>query len=155
MSETPVDEGTRGDLRWGTTPRLVREVGERLRDVPAVVEADVTLTYGELAGRVRVAARAVMAAGLQPGDVAAIWAPNIHEWIIAALGVHAAGGTLVPLNTRFKGNEAGYVLERSGARLLFTVTDFLDADYVALLRAARGGPGEGRPVPSFFRCLPA
>ncbi|MCU0270634.1 MAG: FadD3 family acyl-CoA ligase [Acidimicrobiales bacterium] len=151
MSETPLDEGTRGDLRWGTTPRLVRDVGERLRDVPAVVEADLTLTYGELATRVRDAARAMMAAGLQPGDVAAVWAPNIHEWIVAALGLHAAGGTLVPLNTRFKGNEAGYVLERSGARLLFAVTDFLDADYVALLRAARGGPADGRPVSGLAR----
>ena len=87
-----------------------------------------------------------MAAGVEPGDRAAIWAPNISEWIVAALGLHSAGGVLVPLNTRFKGHEAGDVLERSGARLLFTVTDFLDTDYVALLREALGPASDERPV---------
>ena len=54
----------------------------------------------------------------------------------AALGVYAAGGVIVPLNTRFKGAEAAYILDRAKAKLLFTVTDFLDTDYVELLRAA-------------------
>src|SRR6185312_7747781 len=49
---------------------------------------------------------------------------------------YAAGGVLVPLNTRFKGTEAAHVLRTSGARFLFTVTDFLDTDYVALLEEA-------------------
>ena len=57
-------------------------------------------------------------------------------WIVAALGLYAAGGVLVPLNTRFKGTEAAHVLRTSGARFLFTVTDFLDTDYVALLEEA-------------------
>ena len=53
------------------------------------------------------------------------------------LGLHTAGAVLVPLNTRFKGNEAAYVLGKARARLLFTVTDFLDTDYVALLDGRR------------------
>ena len=59
-----------------------------------------------------------MAAGLQPGDRVGVWAPNIAEWVIAALGAIGAGGVLVPLNTRFKGAEAAFVLGRSGARFL-------------------------------------
>ena len=51
--------------------------------------------------------------------------------------LYAAGGVLVPLNTRFKGTEAAHVLRTSGARFLFTVTDFLDTDYVALLDERR------------------
>ena len=43
---------------------------------------------------------------------------------------------LVPLNTRFKGEEAAFVLGRSGARFLCTVNGFLDTDYVAMLRGA-------------------
>jgi acyl-CoA synthetase (AMP-forming)/AMP-acid ligase II len=42
----------------------------------------------------------------------------------------------VPLNTRFKGSEAAYILGRARAKVLFTVTDFLDTNYVELLRAA-------------------
>ena len=62
------------------------------------------------------AARALVAAGIEPGDRVAVWAPNSLEWIVAALGVTTAGGVLVPVNTRFKGAEAAYVLARSGAR---------------------------------------
>jgi HIP---CoA ligase len=135
-------EGTRGDLEWGTTPKLVVAAAARLGDHPAVVDGDVTISYADLAGRVEHAARAFIAAGLRPGDRASIWAPNIHEWIEAALGLHAAGGVLIPLNTRFKGHEAAYVLRKSGARLLFTVTDFLDTNYVELLEVA----GEDLPA---------
>src|SRR5688500_3704478 len=106
-TEPPADdEGKRGDLEWGTTPRLVIAGAARWGDHPAIVDGDDVISYAGLADRVEVAARAFLAAGLRPGDRAAIWAPNIAEWVIAALGLHGAGGVLVPLNTRFKGNEA-------------------------------------------------
>jgi acyl-CoA synthetase (AMP-forming)/AMP-acid ligase II len=77
-----------------------------------------------------------MAAGLAKGDRFSVWAPNIWEWPIVALGGHKAGALLVPINTRFKGREAAYVLQKARSKVLFTVTDFLDSDYVALLRSA-------------------
>ena len=112
---------------------LYAAVGE-FAEHEAVVDGEQRWTYADLGARVDQATRATMAAGLEPGDRAAIWAPNIGEWIVAALGVLAAGGVLVPLNTRFKGDEAADILLRSGARLLFTVTGFLDTDYVGMLR---------------------
>jgi acyl-CoA synthetase (AMP-forming)/AMP-acid ligase II len=63
----------------------------------------------------------------------AIWAFNSAEWIVAVLGLFQAGAVLVPVNTRFKGQEAADLLSRSGARLLLTVTDFLGTDFVAML----------------------
>ena len=82
------------------------------------------------------ATRAAIAQGIEPGDRVAIWAPNSWEWIVAALGVLGAGAWLVPVNTRFKGDEAAYVLDRADAVALFTVRGFLDTDYVAMLRDA-------------------
>ena len=130
------DSDTRGDLEFGTTPRLVRIMAERRGDAEAIVDVDagVTLTYRDLADRVHEAARAFIAAGIEPGDRVAVWAPNIWEWPVAALGAQSAGAILVPLSTRFKGREAAYVLGKSGARALFTVSGFLDIDYVAMLR---------------------
>jgi len=136
----------RGDLLWGTTPRLVRRAAETFAGRPAVVDGETVLTYEDLAAAVEQSARAFVAAGLEPGDRAAVWAPNISEWIVAALGLQSAGGILIPVNTRFKGHEAGDILDRGRARLLFTVTDFLDTDYVDLLRSAYGGPTDDRPV---------
>ena len=76
---------------------------------------------------------AAIATGIHPGDRVAIWAPNMAEWIVAALGLVGAGAALVPLNTRFKGPEAAYVLTRSRAKALFTVRGFLGIDYPAML----------------------
>jgi acyl-CoA synthetase (AMP-forming)/AMP-acid ligase II len=130
----------RGDLEWGTIPGLVRTSAERFGDREALVDGEVRLSFRELADAARQAARAAIASGIEPGDRVGIWAPNIHEWVIAALGFLSAGAVLVPLNTRFKGHEAAYILGKSGARLLATVTGFLDTDYVQLLRDAGAAP---------------
>ncbi|HEX6312600.1 MAG TPA: FadD3 family acyl-CoA ligase [Acidimicrobiia bacterium] len=134
MAETSV----RGDLEWGTIPRLVRSSASRFptREAIVDVDADLTLTFPELAAAAHEAARAFLAHGIEPGDRVAVWAPNLWEWVVAAIGAQSAGAVLVPLNTRFKGREAAYILGRARVRVLLTVSNFLDTDYVALLRDA-------------------
>ena len=129
-------EGRRGDREFGTIPGLVGIARERYAARTALEDGETALTYAALAEEVERTARAIIALGIVKGDRVALWAPNMWEWIVAALGVHAAGGVVVPINTRFKASEAGYVLKKSGARLLFTVSGFLGNDYVAMLRAA-------------------
>ncbi|MCY0955001.1 FadD3 family acyl-CoA ligase [Streptomyces sp. H27-S2] len=137
----------RGDLRWGSIAGLVREAAARYADREAVVDGRVRVSYAQLGERVERAAAACVAAGVEPGDRVAVWAPNTLEWIVSALGAVSAGAVLVPLNTRFKGVEAAYVLQRSRARLLFVTGTFLGTSYVASLRrAAADGPGDG-PLP--------
>lgn len=125
---------------WATIPELIDDAAARFADREAMVDGDVRWTFGEFRDEIHRGARALMASGIEAGDRVAIWAPNIWEWAVAALGVHVAGGVVVPINTRFKGREANYVLGNSGARMLFTVTDFLDTDYVAALRDAGDVP---------------
>ena len=126
----------RGDLEWGTIPGLLDSAAERFGPREAVVDGDTRISFEHLRVAARHAARAAIAMGVEAGDRVAIWAPNIHEWIVAALGALTAGGVLVPINTRFKGREAGFVLQKSRARLLFTVRGFLDIDYPKLLKDA-------------------
>jgi acyl-CoA synthetase (AMP-forming)/AMP-acid ligase II len=123
-----------GDLAFTTIPGCVRSAAERFGDTEALVDGDVRMTFTELAEAVTGATRAMMASGIEPGDRVSIWAPNIYQWVICALGLSSSGAILVPLNTRFKGKEAAYVLGKSGARTLFAVGNFLDTDYVAALR---------------------
>jgi len=132
----------RGDMEWGTIPGLVRGAAERYADVEAVVEGRARVSYAELGARVERAAAACVANGVNPGDRVAIWAPNTLDWIVSSLGAVSAGAVLVPLNTRFKGTEAAYILSRSRAKLLFVTGTFLGTSYVASLRRAAGnGPG--------------
>ncbi|MDB5972777.1 MAG: fatty acid--CoA ligase [Hydrocarboniphaga sp.] len=91
------------------------------------------LSYAALDAQRIDATRALLACGIQRGDRVAIWAPNGIEWIVAGLAIHSLGAVLVPVNTRMKGSEAGYVLARSGARLLFCAGQFLGTHFPTLL----------------------
>src|SRR4029078_9759955 len=123
----------RSDVAWPTIPAMVRDAAQRWSGTDAIVDGAPRTGFSALRDRVDAAARGLLATGIAPGDRVAVWAPNSTEWVVAALGITNAGGVLVPVNTRFKGTEAAYVLARSGARALFTVRGFLDTDYPALL----------------------
>jgi acyl-CoA synthetase (AMP-forming)/AMP-acid ligase II len=133
MSPTDGDRDQRADLRWGTIPHVVQADAERFGDDEALVDGDVRLTYADLWAAARRAAAGFVAAGVRPGDRVAMWAPNIWEWPVALIGLHAAGAAVVPLNTRYKGAEAAYILDKSRARLLVTIDGFLGSDYVTML----------------------
>ncbi|MEY4361281.1 MAG: hypothetical protein RL391_587 [Actinomycetota bacterium] len=119
-----------------TIPEVVRGAAERFVDNEALVDGNRRWSFAHLHTDIRDAARAFLHAGLRPGDRVAIWAPNSAEWMIGCLGAQYAGGIVVPLNTRFKGPEAAYVLEKSGARFLLTVNGFLGLDFVDEIRRA-------------------
>jgi acyl-CoA synthetase (AMP-forming)/AMP-acid ligase II len=126
----------RSEVTWPTIPAMVRDAARRHGDAEAVVDGDRRFDFATLRTMVDGAAKALLASGIAPGDRVAVWAPNSVEWIVAALGVTTAGAVLVPINTRFRGTEASFVLARSGARVLFTVRGFLDTDYPGLLASA-------------------
>src|SRR5688500_2586778 len=117
-----------------TIPPLTATSAAQFGEQLAVVDGDTELTYAELLDAARGFGSALVASGVGPGDRVAMWCFNSAEWIVAVLGIFEAGAVLVPVNTRFKGVEAADILGRSRARALVTVTDFLDTDYVAMLR---------------------
>jgi acyl-CoA synthetase (AMP-forming)/AMP-acid ligase II len=128
-----VETGVRGDLEWASIPALARSAAERFGAKDAVVDGEVTLSFVDLAAAAARAGRAFIAAGLEPGDRVAVWSPNIHEWIVALLGLQSAGGVIVPVNTRYKGAEAAYLLQASRAKVLVAVNGFLGNDYLGML----------------------
>src|SRR6185437_15683369 len=132
-------EDPRADMIWGTVPQLDEDAATRHASTEALVDGDLRLTYEQLAPEVDRYARGFVAAGLGVGDRVGIWGPNCAEWMLAALGVLRAGGVIVPLNTRFKGGEAAYILRNSGATLLVTVCGFLGFDYPGMLADADVG----------------
>ena len=129
---------TRGDLLWGSIPAMAADAAARFGDAHAVVDGDRRVTFTELIGEARRVTGALVASGVEPGDRVAIWSPNRYEWLVAALGTLGAGAAVVPVNTRFKGEEVRYILARSGARAVFTVGEFLGTDYAATIADLRG-----------------
>src|SRR5215470_19643469 len=131
------EEHTAGpETRYRSIPEMALAAGERWPEREAVVDGDVRLTFAGVAEQTLRVARALIASGIQPGDRVALWAPNGAAWIPTALGIHAAGGWLVPVNTRFKGEEAAYILGKTDAAMVFSPREFLDTDLVDMARRA-------------------
>lgn len=108
---------------------MVLSAADRFGDAEAIVDGPLRLTFAEVASRIRCAAGAFADLGIDKGDRVAIWAPNSAEWIVAAFGLLTAGGVLVPVNTRFKTEEAGDIIARSGAKAVLVQKGFLGQDY--------------------------
>src|SRR3984885_15204977 len=127
----------------------MEESSKRYGDRLAVIDGPWRLSYADLAAQARTMTRALMASGVQAGDRVAIWLPNTVHWLVAGLGTPGAGGSLVPMNTRYTGYEAADVLRRTGARVLFLPDRFLGQDYLAaLMQAASGASASGASAPS-------
>jgi acyl-CoA synthetase (AMP-forming)/AMP-acid ligase II len=129
----------RADERFVSIPRMALASAERFGDETAVVDGDVRLSFSGIADAMIAVGRALMASGVRPGDRVALWAPNSAVWIVAALGVQACGGWLVPLNTRFKPDEASYIIDEANASVVMAVDGFMGIDYLDLVRSASGG----------------
>ncbi|MBP0047446.1 fatty acid--CoA ligase family protein [Marinobacterium sp. AK62] len=120
-------------LKADTIPALVFEASRRFTGSPAIEDQGEKIDYADLSSRALEVARGLMQLGVKPGDRVAVWAPNSARWILATLGLQMAGAVLVPINTRMKAAEACDIITRSGSRVLFSVGDFLDTDYPAML----------------------
>jgi acyl-CoA synthetase (AMP-forming)/AMP-acid ligase II len=127
-------------MKVRTIPALLDDGAVRFGEHPAVVDRDVTLSYRGLAHHAREVSAALVAQGIAPGDRVAVWAPNRIEFILATLGAERIGAAVIPLNTRYRGHEARYILERSRATALILNDGFLDTRYTAMLDAA--GPAD-------------
>lgn len=116
-----------------TIPAVAKAAADKFGATAAVVDGDRQVTFAQLWSLIRRAAAAFADAGLQAGDRVALWAPNSLDWIVACVGAQAAGGVVVPMNTRLKGSEAAYILNRSRARFLVLSEPFLGVDYRAAI----------------------
>jgi acyl-CoA synthetase (AMP-forming)/AMP-acid ligase II len=117
-----------------TIPHVAVIAARYGQDRPAITDPDRSVTFNELHTLMMRAAAALIGAGLQKGDRVALWCHNCIDWVVAMLGLQAAGGVLVPLNTRFKGPETQYILNKSRAKFLLTVDTFLGVNYPAMLQ---------------------
>jgi acyl-CoA synthetase (AMP-forming)/AMP-acid ligase II len=126
----------RADLEFRSIPRMALVNADRFGDDLAVIDGDTRLSFRDVGDQMLTVGRALVASGIERGDRVALWAPNSAAWITTALGILATGARLVPLNTRFKGGEAAFVLRQCGATGLFCVDGFLGLHYLEMLRAA-------------------
>lgn len=104
-------------------------------------------TYAELARRVEECARALLAAGVGPGDRVATLCPPHPDFYVTFLATASIGGIWLGLNPRYQRRELEYVVGDAGPRLILARSRIQDRDYREDLGAlAAACPGVERVV---------
>ncbi len=119
-----------------TVPGVLRAAAQAHGDRPAFVAEGRTLSFAGLLDEVRATAAGYRERGFAAGDRLVLWAPNSIDWVVAALAVSYAGGTLVPANSRYTGHEVADLVDRTRATLVVLADGFLGRTQRADLRAA-------------------
>jgi acyl-CoA synthetase (AMP-forming)/AMP-acid ligase II len=120
-----------------TLPELLTDAARRFGERPALVDGPTgtTVSYGLLAARVQGVAAGLAARGFAPGDVLALWAPNLPQWAGIALGAMAAGGTVTGANPACTQRELVGQLSDAHASFLVTTPSLLPAARTAAAAA--------------------
>ena len=90
---------------------------------PAFVDDARTLTYGDLAERVRWVAAALRAAGIKREERVLVLMLDTVDWPVAFLGALYAGAVPVAVNTLLTADDYAYMLEHSRAQAVFVSGD--------------------------------
>ena len=83
----------------------------------------VDVTCAQAAAQIRSAAQGLIALGVQPGDRVAIFSATRFEWAILDLAILSVGALTVPIYETSSADQVHWVLEDSGAVVVFAETD--------------------------------
>ncbi|SHL15507.1 Acyl-CoA synthetase (AMP-forming)/AMP-acid ligase II [Pseudonocardia thermophila] len=106
---------------------LFTDFGDRA-DAPAVIDGPTgnAITFRQLHELVDKVAAGLAARGIGKGDVVALFAPNNPYWVAAFHGIIRANATVTSANSLYTAPELVHQLKDSGARMIITVSPFLD-----------------------------
>src|SRR6516162_1032508 len=144
-----------------TPIRFLRYAQQQYPQRTAVVCGEERFTYAQLAERAGRLAGALRKAGVEAGDRVAFLSANCHRLLEAYYGVIEAGAVLLPLNIRLAPQELAFMLNDSGASLLFYQKRFLDVveslrsrlSSATALYALDGGKGEDWETKPHYEAL--
>ncbi|MSQ70254.1 MAG: long-chain fatty acid--CoA ligase [Betaproteobacteria bacterium] len=92
---------------------------------PAIVFEGSQIAYAALNDCAAALARALLLRGVKRGDRVALYLPNIPAFALVYLAVLRAGAVAVSINAIFKSEEVKFIINDSGAGIIFTVADLL------------------------------
>jgi fatty-acyl-CoA synthase len=92
----------------------------------AVIFKDERITYGELRDRAYRVANVLRGLGVRKGDRVAVLLRNCTEWFDIFFAVASLGAVMVPVNFLLKNKEVTFIINDSGASVLFVGEDLLE-----------------------------
>jgi len=92
----------------------------------AIVFRDEKITYRQMRDRAYRLANALKSLGVNKGDRIAVFLKNSPEWFDIFFALASLGAVLTPVNFLLKSKEVEFIVNDSGATILFCGSDFLD-----------------------------
>ena len=97
----------------------ISDYADRKGDQMAVSDGTLELTWQDLNKTVNRVSHALHQEGLAAGDRVAVMAKNSTDFAVVSLAIHLNGMSLVPINWHFTADEAHWLIDNSGASLMF------------------------------------
>ena len=137
----------------------------RNRNRPFLYFEDQVVSYGEFDERVNQVANGLLSIGVQKGDRVSLMLPNVPEFLFAWFGLAKIGAVMVPVNTGFRVDEAGYVVNHSDSVGIIVDSGFLPIarrirstggclEWISCIDPVPGDPGDVVPFYRFFNIMP-
>lgn len=117
-----------------TLPRALRRCAAEWGGKELIAVPERRVTAAQFLEEVERFALGLKQLGFGPGAQFAVWLPNTMESCVAEMAVAALGGALAFINTRYKTHEFEYVLRQSDASALLLQPEFLQIDFLTMLR---------------------
>lgn len=112
--------------RPGNLITMLEATAVKYPEREAIIMGGVRLTYKELQDKVeQIAGNLQNSLCMKKGDRVALLLGNSIEFCLLVFACARIGAIVVPLNTRLKEKELSYMLEQSGAKILFVDEEFL------------------------------
>lgn len=132
-----------------TLGSVLDEVSRSRGSRPAIFHFGDVISYQDLQSRAQMAARALLALGVQPGDRVGVLLGNEPDWLTMCFASAYIGATFVPFNTWHKSSEIDWTLRHCGISTLVFAPTFLKQDFAGILtqliaELAGANPGELR-----------
>ncbi len=112
---------------------LLDELADRDEQKNAMVFRGERLTFGQFRTRADDLAKGLHELGVKRGDRVALLMGNRPEWILSAFAAFRLGAMAIGVNTWYKANDLGYVLEHAGAKAIIMTDRFSNNDYVGTM----------------------
>ena len=142
MAGTAMDDASHPTTLAG----LLLRSAERRPDHEALVFPTERFTYASLRDGAAAGRALAAALGVARGDHVGLLMPNCPDFVLAFFGAQLLGAVVVPVNTRFRSRELGYVFENAELEVLLT-SDIVDDHVDFVERIAESLPGLERRGP--------
>lgn len=144
------------------TPHYLKRAAKLYRDKVGFVGEEKEYTYGELYERINRLSHGLARLGVKPGDRVAYLSTNTLEMYEGFYGVGQVGAIHVPLNSRLSGDDFVYILNHSGASVIYADKQFISTileirEQVSGIHTiiTNGEPNEGSNIVNYEELLQA